>query len=119
MIDFSKTARRAAKSPTFWLGLTIALLLWAVWQNARDRPLVVRNAQVEFCQSVTKPAAKAAAERDRDIAIFATAAAQARRKEGEIKTALVYEGVVMRSKERESAAEQRASIPCVVRFPKP
>lgn len=125
--------RNAWRSPTVWLGVALGILLLVVYQADKNRPKVIRDAQVQFCKDVSQPAALAAIERDednaatqRDIAIFADAAAQARRKEGNIKTAEIYEGVVERSGSRAARAEQRksetearAAVPCEERFPVP
>ena len=125
--------RNAWRSPTVWLGVALGILLIVVYQADKNRPKVVRDAQVQFCKDVTQPAAKAGIERDtdnaatqRDIAIFAQAAADARRRDGNNKTAEVYEGVVVRSDTRAARAEQRksdtqarAAIPCEERFPVP
>jgi len=126
-------AQRAFKSGTFWLAVAVGILLFGVWQSDKNRPKVVRDAQVQFCQDVSRPAALAAAERDqdaietqRDIAVFAQAAAAARRKEGQNKTAEIYEKVVVRAegrvgsaKERKRNSVQRAAVPCERRFPEP
>lgn len=121
------------RSGTFWLAVVVAILLYMVWQSDKDRPKTVHDAQVQFCETVSQPASRDAAgrdadsvERDKDLVIFAQAAADARRAEGNIKTAEVYEGVVRRSKERKQAAEirqanaeARAAVPCDKRFPQP
>lgn len=107
------------RSPTLWLAIAVGILLFVVWQADRGRPMTVRNAQVEYCKTVTVPAAKDAVEREDDLAIFAEAAAAARRAEGNLETADTYEGVVRRTKERQARAKARSEIPCEKRFPKP
>jgi len=129
----SEIIRKVFHSGIFWLGLAVAILLFAVWQSDKDRPTRVRNAQVQFCKTVTIPAAKDAVARDHDatardedIAIFAKAAAEVRRAEGNHKIAAIYEGVVKRAEQRKANAEARqkrahirASTPCEKRFPEP
>lgn len=130
MID---RARKAYRSPTFWLAITVAVLLYAMWQDQKERPVIVRNAQVQFCENVSKPAAMDAIERDSDLqgidsdlSTFAQAAALARRAEGQEAVARKYEQVVASAKERanhaqgrQESAKKRQSVPCEERFPEP
>jgi hypothetical protein len=113
----TKVARQIAHSGTFWLGVCVFALIIAAIQQSHDSNESLRQLQVDFCREVTVPGGLAGAERDRDIALFADAAAVARRADGNQAIAKVYEGVSKRSEARGMMAQERAQVPCEERFP--
>lgn len=124
------------RNPTFWLGIAVAVLLWAQYDSAYQGRLDIWRANMHYCETVTQPGALDAASRERDLndlngdlGFFASAASGRRKQEGGAANAEVardYARVVTssvtragRAKDRLARAQERAEIPCIHRFPRP